>query len=133
MTIQQPFAEAILRGIKKVENRSRPIFPLHFESEYYQKPKKPKKIQCRFCSDDQTYCNFWLHRTNHTNVLKKCNYKNDSNSNNKIQQQISSYSSTMTSTIATITTPLNDNDNTKQNEISCTQSTIQFTMLLEVC
>ena len=47
ITILQPFVEAILQGLKRVENRKRPCFSLH--DAVYKHPPTPPQTQCRFC------------------------------------------------------------------------------------
>ena len=52
ITIKQPFVEAILCGIKKVENRKRPIFRLTNTGRIML----PQQIQCRFCGTHINCC-----------------------------------------------------------------------------
>ena len=67
ITILQPFVEAILRGLKGVENRKRPFFKLHANKSLYQHPTAPKQTQCRFCPPDLSKdgtvkpCVYWAH------------------------------------------------------------------------
>lgn len=59
ITIQQPFAEAILCGVKKYENRKRSLFPLH--PEFKRSPPVPDITECRFCPDGDAKCTHWVH------------------------------------------------------------------------
>ena len=66
ITILQPFAEAILLGIKTVENKKRPTFRLSNTDVI----SKPSIKQCRFC-DINGNCNFWLHKGSIKRVKRK--------------------------------------------------------------
>lgn len=59
LSVQQPFAEAICRGVKKFENRSSQIFKLN---KHVSNKKKPDQ-RCRFCCKmvNNSTCPFWLH------------------------------------------------------------------------
>ena len=48
ISIKQPFAEAILRNVKDIENRWAKIFGLSWKPPV-PTPKPPNKIICRFC------------------------------------------------------------------------------------
>ena len=87
LTIQQPFVEAIIKRIKKTENRSRSIFSIHCplcnEHAQYQQPCKPITVQCKFCPQNKQMCSFWLHRIQAQNgnninglsmIIKVCNF-----------------------------------------------------------
>ena len=82
ISIQQPFAEAITRGIKTIENRSTPYIKLHCDKTRYQHPSKPLKIQCRFCNTNSDDCDFWLHqKENKKNKKQKKNKYKSSKKN----------------------------------------------------
>eukprot|EP01084_Bolivina_argentea_P108867 194582_1 len=70
VTILQPFVEGILRGVKRTENRKRPIFRIHDNKKLYKHPTKPTQTRCRFCPDDGTDCVYWAH-VNTDNIQKR--------------------------------------------------------------
>ena len=70
LSIQQPWVEAILRKIKKVENRTGILFQLESKAKKF---KRNGIAMCRFCfvEDDVLKCSYWAHGTKKKIVKEK--------------------------------------------------------------
>ena len=72
LSLKQPFAIMIVFGIKGIENRIRPIVPIHENVKYYRCPERPLKVMCCLCQFDG-YCKDGKHAM--LNQLKQCDMK----------------------------------------------------------